>query len=224
MITRGQETRVAFARRLIALRQVFSLQKGLGTLISQAGMARLLGIHHEQYRRYERGDTEPSIAVFTSIRQLTGVSLDILVAGEPPGSTTMIDAHGVVSKELTVGDGMRIARLAIAPNLRSAASLMNVDVGLWERWEAGVEEPPLDKLMEFAHRFGVGLDFLYRGQNTGVAPRVWEAMVRVHPSLDRDDPEGVASEPVPSSHNRKAMNGGIPAPKGKARASGPGKR
>ena len=40
----------------------------------------------------------------------------------------------------------------------------------------------IETLMEFAHRFGVGLDFLYRGRNTGVAPQVWAAMVRVHPA------------------------------------------
>lgn len=223
MIVRGQEARGLFARRLAALRQVFSEQKGIGSLLSQAAMARLLGIGHEQYRRYERGDTEPSIAVFTSIRQVTGVSLDILVAGEPPGSTTMIDAHGQMSTDLTIGDRIRIARQAIAPNLRAAANLMKVEVALWERWEAGLEEPPVGVLMEFAHRFGVGLDFLYRGQNTGVAPKVWEAMVRVHPALDPQH-RVEASDSVPRRRSRKAMNGGTPGPKGKPPAAATGKR
>ena len=200
------------------------MQKGLGTIISQAGMARLLNIEGERYRRYERGEAEPPISVLVSIRRLTGVSLDILLAGEPPGNTTMIDANGAISKDLTVADRIRIARLAVAPNLRAAATIMQVEVAQWERWEAGIDEPPLETLMEFAHRFGVGLDFLYRGRNTGVAPQVWAAMVRVHPSLDPRQEVEASAPPVPRRRSHKATGGGKPAPKGKARALGAGKR
>jgi len=218
MIRRETEARGPFARRLVALRQVFSEQKGIGSVISQAAMARLLKINHEQYRRYERGDTEPSIAVLAAIRRLTGVSLDMLLAGEQPGSTTMIDKEGQIRKELTVGDRMRIARTAIAPSLKAAAQLMLTEVGQWERWETGIEEPPLEVLKEFAHRFGVGLDFLILGQSKGVAPEVWEAMVRVHPALD-PHLRVETSEPAPSSRRRKARDGDTPGPTRKPRAS-----
>jgi transcriptional regulator with XRE-family HTH domain len=172
----------------------------------------MLGIGHEQYRRYERGSTEPSLAVLTTIRRVVGVSLDILVAGEQPGSTTMIDAHGAIRRAMSLSDRLRIARQAIAPGLSAAAELMHVDVARWERWEAGEEEPPLEVLVEFSHRFGVGLDFLYRGQNTGVAPQVWSAMVRVCPELEAPEPLAV---PSPRRRSRKATNGGKPGPKGK---------
>ena len=40
-----------------------------------------IGVEDETYNRWERGETEPGIAVLTRIHQLTGVSLDYLVAG-----------------------------------------------------------------------------------------------------------------------------------------------
>lgn len=50
--------------------------------LSQADFAEKLGIAAETYRRYERGETEPPLAVLARIRDITGASLNALVAGE----------------------------------------------------------------------------------------------------------------------------------------------
>lgn len=42
-----------------------------------------VGLKAETYRRYERGETEPNIKTLAKIRQITGINLNFLVAGEP---------------------------------------------------------------------------------------------------------------------------------------------
>lgn len=49
-----------------------------------ADFARALGIEVDTYRRWERGETEPSVEHLTKIHVLTSVSLDFLVAGRLP--------------------------------------------------------------------------------------------------------------------------------------------
>ena len=42
-----------------------------------------IGLKPETYRRYERGETEPNINTLSKIRQVTGINLNFLIAGEP---------------------------------------------------------------------------------------------------------------------------------------------
>lgn len=49
--------------------------------LSKKDFATILSIEAQTYRRYEIGDTEPNIASLTRIHEVTGVSLDYLVAG-----------------------------------------------------------------------------------------------------------------------------------------------
>lgn len=68
--------RKAFALRLKAVR----LSAGFDTA---EAIARKLGMRQaETYRRWERGETEPDIAALCRISELTGASLDFLLAGK----------------------------------------------------------------------------------------------------------------------------------------------
>ncbi len=71
----------AFATRLRALRMSLPPPQGQPEM-SQSAFAAQLGIAAETYRRYERGETEPPLAVLARIRILTGASLNALIAGE----------------------------------------------------------------------------------------------------------------------------------------------
>ena len=64
-----------FALRLKAVRKAAGFQHMMT-------FARELGIEPEAYRRWERGETEPGIANLSKITEITGVSLDFLVAGK----------------------------------------------------------------------------------------------------------------------------------------------
>jgi transcriptional regulator with XRE-family HTH domain len=97
---------------------------------------------------------------------------------------------------------------------------MGTDLATWQRWEEGQARPPLDLLIEFAHRFGAGLDFLYRGQLTGIAPEIWRAILAAHPELNEPSE---AADPTPElramRRNRKARGDGKDDPR--ERVSGP---
>lgn len=55
---------------------------------SAAAMARALGVEEETYRRYERAETEPSIAELGRMAQELDVSTDFLVLGDIPPPKT----------------------------------------------------------------------------------------------------------------------------------------
>ena len=69
--------RSEFARRLEQSR----LSAGYDTA---ADFARALRVEVDTYRRWERGETEPSIAHLNAILALTEVTADFLVAGRLP--------------------------------------------------------------------------------------------------------------------------------------------
>lgn len=68
--------RAAFAQHLVLARR--------RKYQSAAAMARALKIEEETYRRYERAETEPSIAELGRIVRELGVSADFLVLGDLP--------------------------------------------------------------------------------------------------------------------------------------------
>ena len=78
--------RTAFAARLEAIR----LQAGYD---SMAAFAAQLGLEAETYRRYERSETEPNITVLVRLSELTGLSLDYIVAGRVSPSQTPAHAR-----------------------------------------------------------------------------------------------------------------------------------
>ncbi len=81
--TRASEVVPGFAERLAHTRTGYG--KKIGDRDMHMGkFAAALGLEAETYRRYERGETEPSLAVLARVRDVTGVSLDYLVAGDVP--------------------------------------------------------------------------------------------------------------------------------------------
>jgi transcriptional regulator with XRE-family HTH domain len=73
--TSSSEVKAKFAVRLKAVR----MSAGYRTKIS---FARKLGVEGETYNRWERGETEPGIAELAKIHEITGASLDMLIAGD----------------------------------------------------------------------------------------------------------------------------------------------
>ena len=64
----------AFALRLAAIREELGYPK-------KAEFARKIGVEPAAYRKWERGEAEPSLAHLVRIQQLSNVSLDFLIAG-----------------------------------------------------------------------------------------------------------------------------------------------
>lgn len=183
-------SRQFFAWRLRATRRAY------GGLIGDPGLsarrfARLLGIEPERYRRYERAELEPPLSVLTALRRVTGVSLDRLVSGDIAGDDNMIPVHGMRDNdEIIFADRLRWVREHGEPDVARAADLMNVPLQDWQRWEAGATRPPLDKLLEFAIRFQVSIDFLLTGALESLRPWMRKMLVNAHPVLDQSKNPG----------------------------------
>jgi len=207
IIEHSKDDRLALAARLIALRRAFGAAHGEPN-INQRTFARILGLQSDRYGRYERGELEPPLAVLIALRRVTGVSLDVLIAGERPGSADMISAWQGTDAHL----GLRLqwVREIIAPGekLDEFLQVMAVDPARWRRWEQGIERPPVEKMEEVAHRTGASLDYLYRGRLTGIRSALLVALKRRHPEL---------SEAVETTEdgNHTANDGGNNRPQGR---------
>lgn len=77
----ASETRSAFAVRLRMLREAYGREIGIPGL-TQREFAEMLGLETERYSTYERGTREPPLSVLASIRALTSVNLNGLIAGD----------------------------------------------------------------------------------------------------------------------------------------------
>lgn len=79
---RSAKPRTEFARRLIELREFYAGATGRPEM-TQGEFAQILGFgrgQEETYRRYERGETEPSLRTLAEIHRVTGASLDTLIS------------------------------------------------------------------------------------------------------------------------------------------------
>lgn len=178
-----EAVRTAFAGRLVALRRAYGRMSGQ-TPMPQARFARALGISAGRYRRYEAGDVEPPLFVLRQIREVTGISLCSLVAGLPPGAADMLTPVDV-EPPVTMGMRIRWTRMMMDAGLAETAELMGCTERTWTGYEYGYSNPPASKMLEFAHRFSVSMDFLYSGSLLGLPDDVRAELLRLHPELSR---------------------------------------
>ena len=172
-----------FARRLRLVREHYAGSTGEPNLAA-GHFATRLGISAWAYRRYERGEIDPPMTVLQAIRAMTGISLDYLVCGRANGDDCL--AGEEVLNRISLGLRLQWARQVFEPILETCAHVMGVPPVQWRRYEEDVDPLPLGKAQEFAHRFKVTLDFLYRGSLAGLrqlAPAVLDELLRQHPEL-----------------------------------------
>ena len=167
-----------FAARLTATRQAYGAVTGCPDL-SRGQFAELLELKEETYRRYERGENEPSILVLARIRELTGLSLDYLVAGagdfDPATLTGECRASFI--------ERLRWARELHYPTVEAATAALGFPVQQYARWEDG-RDPMPDKAQEhFCAQFSVSMPYLQRGLPHGLPVTVLVSLHRGHSEL-----------------------------------------
>lgn len=220
--TRDHAVLAAVARRLRALRYAHGAKLGVKDY-SIAAFSNALGIKRERYARYERAELGAPMEVLIAIQKLTGVSLDMLIAGRVAGNDTLIDRRGLAEGEFSVGDRLRMVRLILEPSVERTAALMDVDVATWLAWESGAAIPPVDALIQFSRQFGdqhrVGLDFLYRGILDGIAAEFGEELLRRNPELL---PASAPSDVKPSGHRTRSRPRSIAPVRKRARPTSNG--
>lgn len=169
-----------FATRLTAVRLAYGRLSGRPDL-SRAVFAAELGVERETYRRWERGETSPPIPVLAQIRELTGISLDFLIAGSRHGFE---DPNAIeVECTATFAERLQWAREIFGASAAELASKMQVPLSTYLRWETGRETMPKDKLEEFAHSFSVTVQYLENGSPEGLRGQVLRQLRAAHPGL-----------------------------------------
>ena len=168
----------SFSARLRAVRKAFGHSTGNPSL-SRATFAREIGVEHETYRRWERGHIRPPLEVLASIRRLTGISLDYLIADTEPGNAQPND----LTAQCTATDHERLrwAREIHVINPAEAAEKLRVSAETYGRWEDGREIMPESKLAEFATHFRVSVAYLVDGRSEGIWPAEFKRLRRLHP-------------------------------------------
>ena len=124
-----------------------------------------------------------------------------------------------------VGRRFRIARLALGLTDEQAAAAAGVTVGTWRKWEnngprrAGHLGP-----LDFADRFGVSIDWLFRGRGAGIASHLSQHANGVIAILPRGEgcpiPEAVLRARGRSKAKRRSIAGRIPTPRSSTWAVG----
>jgi transcriptional regulator with XRE-family HTH domain len=199
-VTRDDALKQAFGKRLETARRHYGSRVGKPH-ITRTDFAKLMGLDRARYGRYERGETEPPLRVLEAIRRTGGISLDWLITGLQVG-----EQPNSVTRQISVGDRLRWARETQEPWLNACAAVMGVNAPTWQSYEEDTVALPVDKAVEFAHRFSVTLDYLYRGSLDGVAEAVVEALLRAHPELAPAAPQPPATNPYPLPTNPPLTN------------------
>jgi transcriptional regulator with XRE-family HTH domain len=144
-----------------------------------AHFSEALGIEEPRYRRWERGEVEPSLGELANIQRVTGISLDMLITGREPWRFNSIPKQGHVEGEFTLGDRLRLAREIREPDPGKVANLIDVSLAEWVSWESGAVQPPIGEMLDFCSRWGVSLDYIYRGLMQGVSLDIGLVLTKV---------------------------------------------
>ncbi len=98
-LTKTQTSKAAFGKRLTAAREAKSLTKDK--------LGKVIGVHHSQIGRYEKGDASPSAEVLKKMANALNVSTDYLMNG----STADLAAENIQDKTL-INQFNRISELS----------------------------------------------------------------------------------------------------------------
>jgi len=84
-----------------------------------------------------------------------------------------------------IGKRLEITRLALGYRQQTeivAALGTTFSAALWNNWERGRERPKVDSAIELCKRFQLTLDWIYRGDKSGLPLRLVQAMDDLQPS------------------------------------------
>jgi len=101
---------------------------------------------------------------------------------------------------IPVGDILRLAgqRLRAVRDLASVTQeviceVLRVDQSTWSKWERGERMPALPAMLTFCDRFGLTLDFIFRGDLRSVHPDLAQVLRIRQPHLVEEP----ATDPTP---------------------------
>lgn len=189
------ETARVFGERLQRVRLTYVDENGRSGL-SQHDFAKKVGLAGERPGEtlglYERGQREPKLWLLAEIRRLTGVSLDALIAGLPPGHE-LPTAGDSRAGAVTIAERL----IAVQRELRLTDDAIMAKTGAtraeWSSWTKGTGEPRLDALVKLAGAGRVSTDWLLSGAEAALSS---EHALRLKLWIDGIDPDRAGASPV----------------------------
>lgn len=170
-----------FHIRLKAVRVAYGEQTGRPELSGEK-FATEIGLKPAAYRRYERGELQPTLGTLAALRRVTGISLDYLIADEDQGISSPKDMLLVCDADFPTRLGC--ARSLINLDAEQMAEAVGVHRRTYRRWESGRDPVPEPKwLVHIATLTGVTLPFLLHGLPDGLPPHVLMRLREAQPAL-----------------------------------------
>lgn len=179
---------IEFGNRLRTARLAYGQLTGRPNLFQEIFAAEI-GSHPKTFARWERGETWPPIGALVRVREVTGTSLDYLIAGINVGQGSSGEYPECL---ISFSARLALTRQIYGAEIAEVAKRMGVSVKRYMRWEKGLDLMPLGRMEEFAHRFNVTLSFLETGSPEGLAPMVVQNLALAVPKLWRVADSGKA--------------------------------
>ena len=122
--------------------------------LSQAEVAAKMGIGQNLLSGYEMGKNVPRLNVLLKLANLLEISLIDLIA-QPYSPLN--------SPPKTFSERLYWLRTHYKESRLETAAKLNVEAGVYAKWELGVQTPSIAQLVKFAEVYGVSLDWLLKG-------------------------------------------------------------
>ena len=135
--------------------------------ITQQELAEILNVHPQTVSKWERGISEPDMAMYGQLADVLGVSLEKLFGTEDCGgrSEGRFDIAGL-------GSAILAARKKCGESQGDAARALGVAAGTVSKWERGIICPDLKNLLALSKHFGVAPSALYYSAQPVPSPEV----------------------------------------------------
>ena len=140
-----------FCDRLHALRkeQKLTLEK----------FAEPLGVTKQAVGRWEKGERQPSLALFSKIAESYEISTDYLLGLSDRREKTQQEEGRMYSPKL-LSERIKSLRKQQGLTLEQVGVEIGVTKQTTSRWETGVRQPSLEMLARIAEFYGVSADYL----------------------------------------------------------------
>ncbi len=135
--------------------------------ITQQELAEILNVHPQTVSKWERGISEPDMAMYGQLADVLGVSLEELFGTEGCGgrSEGRFDIAGL-------GSAILAARKKCGESQGDAARALGVAAGTVSKWERGIICPDIKNLLALSKHFGVAPSALYYSAQPVPSPEV----------------------------------------------------
>ena len=147
-----------------------STREALG--LTQKQVCELLDLRPATWNHWETGRRLPDPLVMAELADSHRLSLDWVYSGNKAASRFSPDQLA------TTGQRLRTARAALELSPQEVARILDIPAESLESWESGCAIPEVEAMTAFADRFGISLDWIFRGDPASLPYRIAERVLQ----------------------------------------------